>query len=611
MAMAPKSFSEDGAFGGSSPGQQQDWAGSGSSSSSDPFAAYSGDSSLSYGGVSNSSMSPWGSDLQPGQVTKGPNGQIYGNMSNGPGAVDPGNGAGGFRLDASPWNPSTDPFITHSGGMGFAEGGAIPEDDSDTGTPMQPAEDDATGVNEQVASQSQPQQPQQGQQSPGSDGGPLNPVPAAKKIIAYLMGAGAAHPQSIDQVGQQVDPEGKMPPSDRNVLAIDKVRETHGDNAAWSLMQANRVAYNAKAAFAKTALDGTPQKPADLNAAVDAANQAQTHVLDGSNVLFQPAQGGVTATVKLPGNSEPQQIALSPQAFKSFLDVGGDGQWDKVVDHSAPATLERLAKQYPIQQGQPQQGSPQQGQPQPGAQPRPPVRNPVPAPNQPVFSRGPTTFGKTPSTLNLSGSDERGEDIKAPNTDISPEIEARARQLYPSASQSAERNKYIAGEVTNEASNENKIDVQNAKGDFGLKIAGVKTEGAKAVGAGHDTAKVQSSQNFSQARIEAAKQKLQSAALHEEAVNGRNAITQSMRGLVAKVNAGQKLNPNEQGIWDRVVQHTPDPSAAAPQQAQPQQQNNSFPAAPPDPAQRKVGQVYSSPTGKRGKWMGNGWQAVQ
>ena len=505
---------------------------------------------------------------------------------------------------------------------GYDDGGAIPEDDNDNsgaapvmggetangGGTMHPAEDDSTGVNQAAADQ--PNQRFKGY-------GGLNFTPSdvpenAKNIVAYLMGAGAAHPQSIDQVGQQVDPEGKMPPSDRNVLAIDKVRETHGDNAAWSLMQANRVAYNAKAAFAKTALEGTPQKPADLNAAVDAANQAQTHVLDGSNVLFQPAQGGVTATVKLPGNSEPQQIALSPQAFKSFLDVGGDGQWDKVVDHSAPATLERLAKQYPIQQGQPQQGSPQQGQPQPGAQPRPPVRNPVPAPNQPVFSRGPTTFGRTPSTLNLSGSDERGADIKAPETDISPEIEARARQLYPNASQGAERNKYIAGEVTNEAANQNKVDVQNAKGDFGVKIAGVKTEGAKAVGAGHDTAKVQSSQNFSQARIEAAKQKLQSAALHEEAVNGRNAITQSMRGLVAKVNAGQKLPPNEQAIWDRVVQGTPEPArAAAPQQAQPQQQNNSAPAAPPDPAQRKVGQVYSSPTGKRGKWMGKGWQAVQ
>jgi hypothetical protein len=35
-----------------------------------------------------------------------------------------------------------------------------------------------------------------------------------------------------------------------------------------------------------------------------------------------------------------------------------------------------------------------------------------------------------------------------------------------------------------------------------------------------------------------------------------------------------------------------------------------YPEAPRDPAQRKTGQVYTAPNGKKGRWMGTGWQPV-
>ena len=182
--------------------------------------------------------------------------------------------------------------------------------------------------------------------------GPLGGV--GKRIIAYLMGGDAAHPDTLDQLGKQVDPEGRMTPADRNLASLDAVYDKGGPQAAWPILQANRVAYNAQTAFAKTALQGTPQKPADLDAAIDAANKAQGNVLDGSNVNFsQNRNGGVTATVTMHGTSQQHQIDLTPQQFGQFLDVGGDGQWDKIMDQSAPATLHRLARSTPAQAGAP------------------------------------------------------------------------------------------------------------------------------------------------------------------------------------------------------------------------------------------------------------------
>jgi hypothetical protein len=51
-------------------------------------------------------------------------------------------------------------------------------------------------------------------------------------------------------------------------------------------MQGNRAAFNPQQAAAFAAINGVPGKPADINYAIDAANKAEQHVLDGSTVKF-------------------------------------------------------------------------------------------------------------------------------------------------------------------------------------------------------------------------------------------------------------------------------------------------------------------------------------
>jgi hypothetical protein len=323
--------------------------------------------------------------------------------------------------------------------------------------------------------------------------GPLaGPARGVKSIISYLMGADAMPPEALDGAGKTVDPQGRMNPSERNLMALQHARDNGGDEAAWALMQTNRVSYNAQTAFAKTALEGTAQKPADLMAAIDAANKAQANVLDGSNVEFRPLQGGqaITATVTRPG-APPDQLVLSPQQFAKWLDVGGDGQWDKIMSSGAQQTLHKIVNEGPSR------GSKSLGDmpPMPGQRPQrqpaaaPPVDNsesdaynPSAAENAPK-----SNFGKTPSSLNLSGSDERSTPVPD-QTNYGPELEARAMRMFPSVSQEAERNQWMAGEEARSEGNQVKIDVAAETGkrkeDVARVTAGGKTEAEKIKAAG-------------------------------------------------------------------------------------------------------------------------------
>jgi len=65
--------------------------------------------------------------------------------------------------------------------------------------------------------------------------------------------------------------------------------------------------------------NGNQQKPPDVHAAVDAANQAADHVLDGSNVRFMVSTGGqITATVKKPRLPAAAVFDLSPDQFRQI-----------------------------------------------------------------------------------------------------------------------------------------------------------------------------------------------------------------------------------------------------------------------------------------------------
>lgn len=461
-----------------------------------------------------------------------------------------------------------------------------------------PAEDDSSGVNAAVADQ------RVNHQFTGYGGMNLDPRDAgsgAKRIIAYLMGADAAHPQSIDQIGAQIDPEGKLDPSDRNVMAIDHVREKYGDNAAWQLMQSNRVAYNGKSAFAKAALQGTPQKPADLNAAVDAANQAQSHVLDGSSIQFTPGRAGVTATVKLPGSSQTQQIALSPQAFSAFLDVGGDGQWDKVMEHSAPATLARLAKQFPVPQVKPNGNISRLDQ-------MPPVQGAAPQVDQteaPAAQVGNSTDNgeKEPPAMSAWGetADQLTPDGHKPwipprTGNYGNELENRALARFPSIGENNERQDWMAAQEEKELQRNNQVEIAKEKGELANKRAeitgGYHVKGAEATAHG----KVEAAGLYSEARKQQALARLQAEAQREAGLNARAGQHGIASGAIALINSGQidKLSPQQRviaGLDPAPQQQVPAQTAQPQQQAQPKQQS---PGRPPVPgAKFYKGQWYT------------------
>ena len=142
---------------------------------------------------------------------------------------------------------------------------------------------------------------------------------------------------------QQTNFRQVLPPGNQNLMALDAAYRKGGVQAAVPLLQANRVSFNAKQAFAYTALNGTPQKRPDINAAIEAANQAEQHVLDGSNVKFAHSDGGrITATVTMAGTGQTQTIPLTVDQFKQFLNVGIN-HWDRLMNQTVPATLQQIA----------------------------------------------------------------------------------------------------------------------------------------------------------------------------------------------------------------------------------------------------------------------------
>lgn len=380
-------------------------------------------------------------------------------------------------------------------------------------TPQPPA--DNSGAAPVVASpeQAAPQQPgQQGSDALGDIakagqqplGQALQQFPGnAKRIASLLMGADAAPPDVLDQGKQSVDPQGAQPDGNKNLLAIDAAFKKGGTAAAWPILQANRVSFNAKQAFAYTALTGTQQKPPDMNAAIDAANQAEQHVLDGSNVRFAPSQGGVTATVTT-NAGQPTQINLTPDQFKQYLDVGGAGQWDALMNKTVPATLQAIAgggagdtgasapAPAAAAAGSPPQPAPQKGW---GAAPT----QAPPQPNQPqVMPKPQTSYGHTPSTMNLSGSEDANPEPQAPvDTDDDAKdkrlISERAQRIFPMASQTAQREQWMAAQEEQGANRANQVEVAAEKGRRGLEIA-------KATGTG----RVQQEQVKADARVQSA-----------------------------------------------------------------------------------------------------------
>ena len=169
-------------------------------------------------------------------------------------------------------------------------------------------------------------------------------------MASYVMGAGAMPPDQAQAMEARIDPQGQMDPSGRKLAAVGAAPDA---DTAFKLLQAQRQKFNSYRAFAQAALQGTPQKPADLAAATHAATQAYQNVPDGNSATFQPAGNNVAVTVKQlakRGASKPAQGMANGGLVKGF-DEGGDT--DPLDEDNNPVTLPINGGNVPLPEARP------------------------------------------------------------------------------------------------------------------------------------------------------------------------------------------------------------------------------------------------------------------
>lgn len=431
--------------------------------------------------------------------------------------------------------------------------------------------------------------------------------PIVKRIISYLSGADGNPAGALKGAAAVKQEAPHLSNDDAALISIDRTAQTQGPEAAWKELQGHRVAYNAKLAFAKVALDGTQGKPPNLASAIDATNKAMMHMPDGSNVQFTPSQGGVTATVRMPGTTQPQQIPMSIDQFKQFVDVGGSGQWDRVHARGVPATLSALAR------GQgPAKGATRLDQARPLQKPQAQDDDAGTTPDPNAEPPARSAFGET--------ADQRTPDGARPwipprTGNYGNELENRAAARFPSIGENQQRLDWMAQQEEKQAERENTLNVAKTKADAQREVADTIATGrlgAADIRGQHQeaTADITGKHREGAAKIYSAAKEavglanLQRAAQREEQLNGRNARNVAMRGLAAKVQTGQALNPKEQAQWDQIMAMTPEPQTAGSTQ-RPAQPSGQRPAAsqdqqaiawanahPDDPRAAKIKQLH-------------------
>lgn len=420
-----------------------------------------------------------------------------------------------------------------------------------------------------------------------------------KDVLGYIMGKGAAPQQQADAAAAAVDPEGKLSPEDRNLLAVHQAGEVGGPGAAWAMVQSNRQAYNAKQSFARAALNGVDGKAGDVAAAADAATKAAAHLLDGSVATFKPDGGGVSADVRLPGQSQSIKIKLTPEQLNQYLDVGSGGQYDKVLQAGGvPQTLQQIAKG----QGEPLKGP----GPQANAAARPGGRA-----NNPAVRAGHAIVrdvvdANQPALPGMF--DKDGHYIGPPvpdNTQYGAQLESRSRAMFPGVSQEAQRQAWMAKQDATTTDQKNKIDIATAGLKAKEKIAGIQAGG-----------KVQAAGTTAGGKVAAAhvyadgKERVGNAKLLQQAKLQADRLVAQANNARDRINAqnyrAELGNPNRVLMTDADVtklqrahgfELPPLPGAATPQVAPPTGQAHTAPnGAPTKTINGKT--YYKGPDGK-------------
>lgn len=441
-----------------------------------------------------------------------------------------------------------------------------------------------------------PSGPIQQQQAPTAPQrfGPLG------RLVSYLMGEGAAHPQVLQQAADQIDPESGMSASDRNLMVIEDANRRGGQEAAWKMLQANRVAYNAKQAFAYAALNGNQQKRPDVHAAVDAANQAADHVLDGSNARFMVSTGGqITATVKGPDGGPAQVFDLSADQFRQYLNPGRAGMWDRQMQ---PGGIGRTLTN--ITQNQQRVSSVGQLPPLAGA------RQAQAEPEEEA-RQGPQDPASTPQgQFRMTSPGEETYD---------PKLQKRAWGRFPGVGSSAERADFMAGQEAASDKLKNNVEVAETKGEAANTVAATRgtfgNQGKEIDAKSRETVAGTRLKGFmyaSDAKKAAAQIVSDQKAAAAGSKDAQARIDSSRKAIATIRQTGGTLTP-EQAETEKLLNQRGQQALqgqGAPAQQQAPAQGSGVQLAPDDPTQRKAGQQYKSKSGKVGTWDGSSWQQV-
>lgn len=524
--------------------------------------------------------------------------------------------------------------------------GAIPDDQDDAAQDaaqdQQPAQSQDQGQDQQQAPDQSPPATLGGDRPWYAQDNGMLPINAArsgaKLVMQYLMGADSADPEAAAKFahGAKVEHPG-VSDDDANVIAVHKATELGGPAAGWAMVQYNRSAYDRKQAFAKAALNGIDGKTGDLQAAAQAASQASQNVLDGSTAQFtaDPGGGYVTATVKPPGSNRTVNYNLTPQQFGQYLDVGGAGQWDRVMSGGGiPGALQKIvatsrtgANGSATGQSGPQNLTPAQSQENRGTKPSSALPdqyddNYVGDRQYPDWleARADARFGHAPGIPMLGPTPQNLQDrVDWQDTQEQPYETRKASILAAQAKANASmysagvREQGLVNAAHERAGGQIGAATERAGGQVGAakERAGGQVDAAKVTGASRVAAagaRAKTAADLAASRLLAQRDNMQAM---ERGKNMRN----ELNNLARTTNPGDDdYATKAQAIQNKYAALPPLPgqnTQGAPQTqvnagGAPAQNTQSVPAA----GQRVTGQVYRTPKGSF-RWMGNGWQPAQ
>jgi hypothetical protein len=531
--------------------------------------------------------------------------------------------------------------------LGFDDGGSVDDQDTPTIPPIEDASADA-GQGQSPESSPAPQQQSYGPLA-GADFNPTHVPGNVKRIAAYLMGADAAPPPVAKKFEQGVKQENPgVSDDDANLLAVHKASELGGPAAAWQMVQYNRMAYNAKQSFAKAALNGIDGKAGNAQAAAQAATQAGAHILDGSSTIFtaMPDGSGFTAAVKMPGTNRSVTFQLNPQQMNQWLDTGGHGQWDRVMEDGTPQSLQKLSSQQQADQDQDdaQDAAPAAAAaPQAKAKGTPPSTSPTEtainmanednqdsdpeAPEANPNAGQPTNIGKTPSSLNL-GEETQPSTLPPKPHSYGNDLESASQARFPSVSQEGQRQDWMA-QQQNQRSERIAKTGQAAMGaqarqNVAATAAGARVDattiasGTKEKGVEYAAdKKADSAGNVAtinaNAKTQGYAQRAAAAALKQASTNNNAAQNEANKNFRAEI-AAKGMTMSDDAVNKLAAKYGIHlPGVAAPQAQAPQAQapTGQAPAAQtsaavPPAAQRQPGFTTTTAKGTF-KWNGSGW----